>query len=196
MDNNRDCFTFFESFYKSIQYFRDKDRLRLYEAIIEYGLFGVRPEFDLTKEKERHLYAVFEGTVKTIDSSNKRREAGRRGGLVGNGGAPVGNHNAVKCSAISENNSKTTANQKQINTDIEEEVEVEVDIDREEEKDGAEKLEEKGVQGERGEEKPPFMFSPRVLDFPAPAVPVEEVTVTDDKKAHSLAYVKTIWGMN
>ena len=183
-DVQRNSFTFFASFYTSMRDLPPNDKLTLYNAIVEYGLFGVMPDLRGVPR------ALFELMRPNIDSSNRRREAGRRGGLVGNGGAPVGNQNAVKFTCFTENKSKTIANQKQINSDIDKDKDKEEETEKEKEsekkeKNDSESLEGKGVSGERGERKP------HVLDFPGSV----EITVSDDKKINSLAYVKNAFGM-
>lgn len=102
----RQCYTFFLSFYDAIVDLKDKDQLQVYRAITEYGLFGVVPEINGV------AMSIFKAVKPNIDSSNKRRESGRKGGLAG--GAPVGNQNAAKNKANS-NQNKANSNQNQTN---------------------------------------------------------------------------------
>lgn len=120
----RDCFTFFGSFYDAMRVLSDKERLALYDAIVEYGLYSVVPVLDGVPA------ALFSLMRPNIDGSNRKRAAGRAGGLVGAGGAPVQNQNARKNTL-----QKTIAKQKQNKSDIEIEKEIEeekeIDIERE-----------------------------------------------------------------
>lgn len=132
---DRNCFTFFASFFDAMRVLSPEDRLKMYDAIVEYGLFGVVP--DLTGVPR----ALFSLMKPNIDNSNKKRDAGRAGGLAG--GAPIGNQNARK-NPLQQNKAETK--QKQSDIEIEKEIEIEV------KKESSEKVEEKG-SGERGEEK-------------------------------------------
>jgi len=44
MNNNDKCFLFRYSYYEAAQLLPDEQRLALYDAIINYGLFGIKPE--------------------------------------------------------------------------------------------------------------------------------------------------------
>lgn len=62
----REGFVFLRSFYESAQYLSQKNRWKLYEAFIEYGLNGKIPE-DLS----RQLMSIFVGSKRNVDSSIK-----------------------------------------------------------------------------------------------------------------------------
>ena len=70
----QESFVFYASFFEAGQYLSKKDRLRLYDAIGEYGLKGTVPE--LTGAP----MAVFCVIKPLIDANRTRRENGKTGG--------------------------------------------------------------------------------------------------------------------
>lgn len=92
----RESFVFYRSFRDA---FRDLDkdvRLRMYEAIIDYGLDLIEPHFEGI---EKVLWTLIRPQ---LEANNKRFENGCKGG------APIGNQNARK---QQKNNKKTTEKQ-------------------------------------------------------------------------------------
>lgn len=95
---SEDTFVFCPSFYQQLCAIRNNEvRLRLYEAVAEYGVLGTVPDFtDI--DPTGLMDGVFAAIKYVIDStkskrsaiSNARSEAGK------NGGAPKGNQNARK----------------------------------------------------------------------------------------------------
>lgn len=96
----RDRFTFFLSFRQQIDMCEEKDRLKLYQAIVDYALFHQDTEFTepLPKMAWIGMRPFLERGWKQFNNGNK-------------GGAPIGNNNASK----DKNNPKTTQNQPKIN---------------------------------------------------------------------------------
>ena len=76
-----DKFTFFASYYEAIEELDDKTRLKVYDMICRYALYGEIIESENPIEKS--LFTIIKPF---IDSSEKRRS----------GGAPLGNKNAKK----------------------------------------------------------------------------------------------------
>ena len=73
MDNK--AFIFYMSFYEAMQELPEKDRLKLYDAIAEYGLFG-----ELKKPLSGISKACFALIKPQIDANEKRRNGGKKGG--------------------------------------------------------------------------------------------------------------------
>ena len=136
-DVQRNSFTFFASFYTSMRDLPPNDKLTLYNAIVEYGLFGVVPDLRGVPR------ALFELMRPNIDSSNRRREAQLARPKEKQGGAPIGNQNARKY-PLQENNLRTTLKQPDKDKDKEEETEKEKESEKKEKND-SESLEEKGA---------------------------------------------------
>lgn len=80
-DKMADKFTFFASYYEAIAELDDKTRLKVYDMICRYALYGEIIESENPIEKS--LFTIIKPF---IDSSEKRRS----------GGAPLGNKNAKK----------------------------------------------------------------------------------------------------
>ena len=95
-DKMADKFTFFASYYEAIAELDDKTRLKVYDMICRYALYGEIIESENPIEKS--LFTVIKPV---IDAGEKR----------GRGGAPVGNQNARKTTKKQpKNNLKTTQN--------------------------------------------------------------------------------------
>ena len=95
-DKMTDKFTFFASYYEAIEELDDKTRLKVYDMICRYALYGEIIESENPIEKS--LFTVIKPV---IDAGEKR----------GRGGAPVGNQNARKTTKKQpKNNLKTTQN--------------------------------------------------------------------------------------
>lgn len=71
-----DKFTFFASYYEAIEELDDKTRLKVYDMICRYALYGEIIESENPIEKS--LFTIIKPF---IDSSEKRRSGGRKGGL-------------------------------------------------------------------------------------------------------------------
>ena len=69
------AFLFYISFYEAMQELPDKDRLKLYDAITEYGLFG-----EVRKPLSGISKACFALIKPQIDANEKRRSGGKKGG--------------------------------------------------------------------------------------------------------------------
>lgn len=69
------AFLFYISFYEAMQELPDKDRLKLYDAITEYGLFG-----EVKKPLSGISKACFALIKPQIDANEKRRNGGKKGG--------------------------------------------------------------------------------------------------------------------
>lgn len=80
----RDFFTFYRSYYESIQELGNEDRLIIYEAIMNYMFNGIDSEL-------QGIPKMIYGLIKpTLIKSKKLSDNGKKGG------APKGNKNAVK----------------------------------------------------------------------------------------------------
>ena len=110
---NRESVVFYKGFYEALKELDAEDKAAAYEAIVEYGLFGIEPECTGV------VKALFLMAKPQIDQNNKRYENALKGG------APVGNSNAKKTTEEQptdnqkqpKNNLKQpTDNQKQPNT--------------------------------------------------------------------------------
>lgn len=99
--NERQSFTFYLSFYKAIKGLKRRERLIIYDAIVEYSLLGVMPE-----ELGAMSQMVWDLVYPTLSKSRANFLNGVKGGMYGElGGAPKGNSNARKESLHrSENN--------------------------------------------------------------------------------------------
>ena len=71
-----DKFTFFASYYEAIAELDDKTRLKVYDMICRYALYG--EIIDSENPIEKSLFTIIKPF---IDSSEKRRSGGRKGGL-------------------------------------------------------------------------------------------------------------------
>ena len=70
----RDCFTFFRSFMEGVKDLDDHTYRKLIDAIMYYALDGIEPNLSGLEN------AVFQGWKANVDSSNKRRDNGAKGG--------------------------------------------------------------------------------------------------------------------
>lgn len=115
----RNGFTFYASFYHALhmEHVSDSDRLRLYDAIAEYSLFSVTPNFSDNSMLQMAWLLI----EPTLSSSLQKSLNGTKAK-----GCPkpsmIGNKNAKK---LSEDKAKTE--QKQTNIDVEIDIDVEND---------------------------------------------------------------------
>lgn len=71
----RDSFIFYRSFYEAAQDLEDSDRLKFYDALLEYALNGSE-----TLTERSSARAVFKSVRPQIDVNNQRYENGKKGG--------------------------------------------------------------------------------------------------------------------
>lgn len=103
-------FSFYRSFYDSINKLPSEMQLPLYKAIAMYGLDQIEPSFEDDKNK-CFLEAIWIGIKPQLYANYIRFLNGCEGADHGNkGGAPLGNQNANKKNKQPQNNPKTTAN--------------------------------------------------------------------------------------
>lgn len=84
-----DKFTFFASYYEAIAEFDDETRLKMYDMICRYALYG--EIIDSENAIEKSLFTI----IKPLIEASERRRSG---------GAPVGNQNARKQPKTIKNN--------------------------------------------------------------------------------------------
>ncbi len=94
----RDSFIVYKSFYAIIKLLKPRERLKMFEAIFEYGFNETNPNFSDDVSK-----AIWDTIIPQLKANQRRYENGLKGG------APVGNSNAKKNNQDSEE--KTTENQ-------------------------------------------------------------------------------------
>lgn len=96
--------TFFESYHEAIKRLPDDLRLKLYDAVLDYALNGIEPEFD----DDPIAAGYFRLMRPNIDQSQSKREAGQ------NGGKAERKQNESRSEAnTKQNGSKQEAEQKQ-----------------------------------------------------------------------------------
>lgn len=95
MKNN--SFIFYSSFYESIKNLEDSDKLKIFEAICEYGIYGKK------KKVATKMGSIMELIIPLMDATSKRYTAQVENAK--RGGAPIGNSNAKKQSKTTQNNS-------------------------------------------------------------------------------------------
>lgn len=107
----RDSFIFYRSFYEAAQDLEDSDRLKFYDAVLEYALNGSE-----TLTERSSARAVFKSVRPQIDVNNQRYENGKKGG------APLGNKNAKKQPKTTKkqpkHNQSTTKKQPNVNVNV------------------------------------------------------------------------------
>lgn len=107
----RESFIFYRSFYEAAQDLEDADRLKFYDAVLEYALNGSE-----TLTERSSARAVFKSVRPQIDVNNQRYENGKKGG------APLGNKNAKKQPKTTKkqpkHNQSTTKKQPNVNVNV------------------------------------------------------------------------------
>ncbi len=74
MQQKEDSFVFYLSFFESISDLKDKKRLKIYDAICNFALFGIEPELDGI---EKTLWKLI---IPQLSANRKKRSDGRLGG--------------------------------------------------------------------------------------------------------------------
>lgn len=114
---DRKQFTFYESFAKAIRNIRKpSDRCAAYDALVNYALYGEEPDLDKAADS---VALFFEMAKPNLDSSKKKAENGKRGGM------------AEAKGKREENASKPQAKPKQTASEKEKEVEKEDEKEKE-----------------------------------------------------------------
>ena len=96
-------FIFYDTYFEAFSELPDEDRLKVYDALIAYGLFGEE------RELPAHLKPCLALAKPGIDSARRRYRSRVANGKCG--GAPKNNQNAKKDMDGSENQPKTTKQQ-------------------------------------------------------------------------------------
>lgn len=118
---DRKQFTFYESFAKAIRNIRKpSDRCAAYDALVNYALYGEEPDLDKAADS---VALFFEMAKPNLDSSKKKAENGKRGGM------------AEAKGKREETASKSQAKPKQTASEKENEKEVEKEKEKEDEKE-------------------------------------------------------------
>ena len=110
MEEKRKQFTFYRSFWESVQVLPKKDRLPILEAIISYALDGGEP-----KGLSQSQSAFFMLVKPNLDASRKKANSGKQGG------------------SKRQANSKQSQSEKEKENEVEKENEIEVEIEKEKE---------------------------------------------------------------
>ncbi len=122
----RQSFTFYLSFYKAAKGLKNRERLAIYDAIVEYSLLGKEPD-DLSSISQ----LVWDLVEPILSKSRVGFLNGVKGGKYGElGGAPKGNDNARKESLPhSENNPQNNPRDKETDRDKDRDKDRETDRD-------------------------------------------------------------------
>jgi hypothetical protein len=100
---SRESFVVYKSFYHLIKLLKQKDQIKMYEAIFEYGLEGVIPTFDNPSSE-----AVWQGIFPQLKANQKRYENGLKGAESGVlGGRPRNNPTVDKEETPNENDEES-----------------------------------------------------------------------------------------
>lgn len=82
MENENSSFTFWANMKEAIETYKDEVfKYKLYDAVTEYGLYGVKPENDGTVESQM-ISAFVQAMVPTLDKSRGYRERMAEAGKV------------------------------------------------------------------------------------------------------------------
>ena len=71
----RDSFVFYKSFYEAIKDLPNKNKLKIYQAIIEFALTGIDPNY--LKGVENSIFLLIKPQIL---ANNKKYENGKKGG--------------------------------------------------------------------------------------------------------------------
>lgn len=102
-----EAFTFFASYRTATAKLDDATRLAVYDAVMDYALFGTEPVFDNVVAE-----AIFSLIRPNVDASNKKREAGSKGGANSKQTASTTEADGKQTASKPEANSKQTASDK------------------------------------------------------------------------------------
>ena len=128
MEDRRNQFTFYASYYDAIQHLKKQDQLAVIMAICAYAIYGTEPK--LTGAAASSFILI----KPTLDTSRRRAESGKRGG------------NAKQDASKEESNGKQSAREKE----KEKEKEGEIEKEKEKEKESfsfKEKSQKKAAEG-------------------------------------------------
>ena len=124
-------FTFFHSFYEAARELEEQDRLRFYDAIINYSINGEEPDLS------GNIKAMFMLAKPVLDKSREKSKSGKKGGEANTKQTESkAEANLKQTGSKSEanrkqNESKSEANAKQTGSDISEEKDKEIEKDKE-----------------------------------------------------------------
>ena len=123
----RTQFTFYESFAKALARIKKKtDRADAYDAICNYALYGIEPDFSLISDS---VAIAFELIRPNLDASKRKAENGKRGGATKQTASKT-EANASKAEA-NESKTKQIASEKENEREIESEKENEIENEKE-----------------------------------------------------------------
>lgn len=78
MEDQRNQFTFYESFYKAISRIKKKaDRADAFDAVCAYALYGIEPDLDAIPDSAAMAY-IFSKPV--LDAGRRKANSGKKGG--------------------------------------------------------------------------------------------------------------------
>lgn len=118
-----DGVVFLPSFYEAICNLDDPDRVKVYDAVICYGLYGELPELP------PHLQGYFVLMQPVIDSSQRRYKAAKENGSKPprEGSKPRGR---PKKQTINQNEKQTINHDTDIDSDIDSDIDTDIDIEK------------------------------------------------------------------
>lgn len=123
----RTQFTFYESFAKALARIKKKtDRADAYDAICNYALYGIEPDFALISDS---VAIAFELIRPNLDASKRKAENGKRGGAT----KQTASKTEANASKVEANESKTkqSTSEKENEREIESEKENEIEKEKE-----------------------------------------------------------------
>lgn len=89
VNQGRDSFIFYRSFYESIDNFPREQQLELYKAVVQYALDQIPPKFTDSPYRQ-FLVAIWASIVPQLDANFRRFENGCKGGKYGIRGKEFG----------------------------------------------------------------------------------------------------------
>lgn len=123
----RTQFTFYESFAKAFARIKKKtDRADAYDAICNYALYGIEPDFALISDS---VAIAFELIRPNLDASKRKAENGKRGGAT----KQTASKTEANASKAESNASKTKQSVSEKENEEEKENEIEIEIEKEKE---------------------------------------------------------------
>ena len=101
LENPRDSFIFYRSFFESLQCFPDDERLALYDAIAAKALYGEEPNNLIGQ-----VLGMYKGLAPQKEANQKRYEDGKKGADYGKrGGRPPGTQKSEIPAGVSDSKS-------------------------------------------------------------------------------------------